>query len=271
MKNRAKNLNNKLNKLAIKCSKAHDTSNKYLNEVTAIFTDATNLKKSIHEVIDTLNAYENNPHHANLTIALKEAEFLLDDIEFKTMEHNHYNDVLNCSRNSMDFWVNQNDEISQLNNLMSELKSELNGFANRIDDLKLLTENTENNAIISEELHVTNEIQFTDLLEKYKLIEQHLKEFNGLSNNSLIPKIKDSLKQIIDKEKDISEIIEEIDFLANKVSELEQTDKPLLVNLKDGIVSKARKHANHLQKLANEYVQMFKQTKDGAAVALMAR
>lgn len=229
------------------------------------------LQDNIRQTIDALNHYGTQSHFVNLPLALNEAQLLLRDIQqivtrSSAVDHSHKtaNDLLN-------FWTNMSSVITDQVSKATQLKYDAINTRNRLSDATKIADKTF--YIISQvhPIHSKNKRQYEKLAEENKEIFKLRDDIHGIFNTSIVPETDVTFELISDNHGKIVQDTKSLKGLKGLVHEVNERCANELAMIKADLLPKVKAHTIDLTNRAQEYSKIFQHTKDGAAVALLAR
>lgn len=242
-----------------------------LNEFYGFLNETNQLSWKIQNTIDELNYYGTHDHHINLPTALTEAQNMLNDIRARSVNHEKAKLALDCARDTLDFWSTTSDTLTQQSLEVEQLKYDGAMIKKRIDDATKIGHDTHRVLDRVEALHGTNEDRFEALVGRHKEAGVLKHEMNQLFNNSIAPQTDEVFEEIGDSQRKLLQIMEDINVLKETVNDTNAECADGLDDIRENYLPDAKEHSNDLMDRAIEYAKLFKNTKDGAAVALIAR
>lgn len=268
---KATHINKKLQKISTKIDKRNHGSEHVKNEFFAFLNETNQLTWKIQNTIDELNYYGAHEHHINLPTALNEAQSLLDNIRTRSMNHDKAQTVLACARNTLDFWSSTSETLNQQSLEVEQLKYDTAMINKRLDDaLKIghRTHNVLDNVVM---IHGNNLEKLDALVDLQNEARTLKRDISQVYNNSIVPQTDELFEEIGDSQNKLLQIMEDINVLKETVNDTNAECADGLADIRENYLPDAKEHSDDLMQRATEYAQLFKNTKDGAAVALIAR
>lgn len=229
------------------------------------------MQDNIRETIDALNRYGTQGHFVNLPLALNEAQLLLRDIQqietrSGSIDHSHKtaNDLLN-------FWTNTSSVLSEQVREAAKMKYDATDIRNRLSDAIQIADKAF--YIISQvhPVHNKNKRRYEKLAQTQKNIFKLRDDIHEIFNTSIVPQTDLTFELISDNHGKIGQDSASLKNLKRLVHETNEVCAKELAMIKDTWFPKVKAHANDLTNRAEEYSKSFQHTKDGAAIALLAR
>lgn len=241
------------------------------NEFFAFLNETNQLTWKIQNTIDELNYYGTHDHHINLPTALHEAQSMLNNIRTRSMNHEKAKTVLACAREALDFWSTTSETLTQQSLETDQLKYDVAMINKRLDDALQIGHRTHNvlDKVISK--HGKNLHDFNALVDRHAEADTLKRTIFQVFNNSVVPQTDELFEEIGDAQNKLLQIMEDINVLKETVNDTNAECADGLTDIRENYLPDAKEHANDLMKRATEYAKLFKNTKDGAAVALIAR
>lgn len=257
--------------MSTKIDKRNHGSERVKNEFFAFLNETNQLTWKIQNTIDELNYYGTHDHHINLPTALNEANRLLDNIRTRSMTHEKAQMVLACARDALDFWSTTSDTLTQQSLEVEQLNFDTTMINTRLDDALKIGQGTQNVLDKVVMIHENNLKRFDDLVDRENEAKMLKKEIFQVYNNSIVPQTDELFEEIDDSQNKLLQIMEDINVLKDTVNDTNAECADGLADIRENYLPDAKEHSDDLMKRATEYAQLFKNTKDGAAVALIAR
>ncbi len=268
---KATHINKKLQKIFTKIDKRNHGSEHVKNEFFAFLNETNQLTWKIQNTIDELNYYGTHDHHINLPTAHHEAQSLLDNIRTQSMSHEKAKTVLACAREALDFWSVTSETLTQQSLETEQLKYDVAMINKRLDDALEIGHRTHNVLDKVDSIHGRNLKNFDALVDRHNEAGSLKRDIQQVFNNSIVPQTDELFEEIEDSQNKLLQIMEDINVLKETVNDTNAECADGLADIRENYLPDAKGHSNDLMKRATEYAQSFKNTKDGAAVALAAR
>lgn len=268
---KATHINKKLQKILTKLDKRNHGSEHVKNEFFAFLNETNQLTWKIQNTIDELNYYGTHEHHINLPTALGEAQRLLDNIRTRSMNHDKAKMVLECARDALDFWTSTSETLTQQSLEVEQLKYDIGMINNRLDDALKIGHRTHNILDQVALVHGKNLEHFNSLVDRENKAKKLKQDIFQVYNNSIIPQTDELFEEIGDSQSKLLQIMEDINVLKETVNDTNAECADGMADIRENYLPDAKEHSDDLMRRATEYAQLFKNTKDGAAVALIAR
>lgn len=268
---KATHINKKLQKISTKIDKRNHGSEHVKNEFFAFLNDTNQLTWKIQNTIDELNYYGTHEHHINLPTALNEAQSLLDNIRTRSMNHDKAQTVLACARNTLDFWSSTSETLNQQSLEVEQLKYDSAMINKRLDDALKIGHRTHkvlDNVVM---IHGNNLEKLDALVDRQNEARTLKRDISQVYNNSIVPQTDELFEEIGDSQNKLLQIMEDINVLKETVNDTNAECADGLADIRENYLPDAKEHSDDLMQRATEYAQLFKNTKDGAAIALIAR
>lgn len=241
------------------------------NEFFAFLNETNQLTWKIQNTIDELNYYGTHDHHINLPTALNEAQSLLTNIRTRSMDHEKAKTVLECARDALEFWSTTSETLTQQSLEVDQLKYDVAMINKRLDDALNIGHATQNVLDRVETIHGKNQKNFNALVNRHNEAATLKRDIDQVFNNSIVPQTDEVFEEIGDAQNKLLQIMEDINVLKETVNDTNAECADGLADIRENYLPDAKGHANDLMERATEYAKLFKNTKDGAAVALIAR
>jgi laminin, alpha 1/2 len=267
---KAKNLKTRSSKLSTKLEKRAKEVQRMLGEAEDILGNAKVLRNDIADTINALNRYGTNDHHVKLPQATQEASRYLDDIKFKLQNFNQTDAALQCAKESFKFWTDAAFESESINIGRSNTKMSLQELQDRFRDLEKHTHRTLSTVDSADETQTKNEIRYDNLREKFDEIQGLEADVEDKLNNSLTAQSESTLEMIRDNLENIEMEVVDLQAVNKEMNETLVEVGGKLVGLKGVDLPEAKKHVENLLKESNSFTELFRNTKEGAEIAMMA-
>lgn len=268
---KATHINKKLQKISTKIDKRNHGSEHVKSEFFAFLNETNQLTWKIQNTIDELNYYGTHDHHINLPTALNEAQSLLDNILTRSMNHDKAKTVLACARDALDFWSSTSDTLSQQALEVEQLKYDATMINTRLNDALKIGHRTHNILDKVVTIHEKNNKHFDGLVDRQNEARTLKQDIFQVYNNSIVPQTDELFEEIGDSQNKLLQIMEDINVLKETVNDTNAECADGLADIRENYLPDAKEHSDDLMQRATEYAQLFKNTKDGAAIALIAR
>lgn len=268
---KATHINKKLQKIFTKIDKRNHGSEHVKNEFFAFLNDTNQLTWKIQNTIDELNYYGTHDRHINLPTALSEAQRLLDNIRTRSMNHEKAKMVLECARDALDFWTSTSETLTQQSLEVEQLKYDAGVINNRLDDALKIGQRTHNILDQVVLIHGKNLQHFDSLVNRENEAKKLKQDIYQVYNNSIVPQTDELFEEIDDSQNKLLQLMEDINVLKDNVNDTNAECSDGLADIRENYLPDAKGHSIDLMQRATEYAKLFKNTKDGAAVALIAR
>lgn len=228
------------------------------------------LQSEIGERIYAINRFGTSHHHINLPAAVEEANALLRTIDEIAHHRNRISYGPGCADEAFDFWLNTSLIIGHQANETSRLHSNVASKRNRLDDLIEIAYETLRLVSHTNETHSSNVRRFDDLQHRNQQISRLLYEVRDLFNTSVVPQTDTMLELIADGSAKLAQDIRTIGRLKDVVNETGARCEESLRGIRDSLLPEASARSIDLAGRAEEYAQLFRNTKNGAEVAVLA-
>lgn len=268
---KATHINKKLQKISTKIDKRNHGSEHVKSEFFAFLNETNQLTWKIQNTIDELNYYGTHDHHINLPTALNEAQSLLDNILTRSMNHDKAKTVLACARDALDFWSSTSDTLNQQALEVEQLKYDATMINTRLNDALKIGHRTHNILDKVVTIHEKNDKHFDGLVDRQNEARTLKQDIFQVYNNSIVPQTDELFEEIGDSQNKLLQIMEDINVLKETVNDTNAECADGLADIRENYLPDAKEHSDDLMQRATEYAQLFKNTKDGAAIALIAR
>lgn len=239
-------------------------------EAENFLSDIRRLQSEIGERIYAINRFGTSHHHINLPAAMEEANTLLRTID--EIAH-HRNQIIygpRCADEAFDFWLNTSLIIGHQANETNRLHSNVVSKRNRLDDLIEIAYKTQRLHSHTNETHLSNVRRFDDLQHRNQHISRLLYEIRDLFNTSVVPQTDTMLELIADGSAKLAQDIRTIGRLRDVVNETGALCEESLRSIRDNLLPEASARSIDLAVRAEEYAKLFRNTKNGAEVAILA-
>lgn len=260
-----------MQKIFTRIDKRNHGSEHVKNEFFAFLNETNQLTWKIQNTIDELNYYGTHDHHINLPTALHEAQSLLDNISTRSMDHDKAKTVLGCARDALDFWSSTSETLTQQSLEVDQLKYDAAMINTRLDDALKIGQTTHNVIDKVKTIHGKNVENFNALANRQNEARKLKQEIRQVYNNSIVPQTDELFEEISDSQNKLLQIMEDINVLKETVNDTNAECADGLDEIRENYLPDAKEHSDDLMKRATEYAELFKNTKDGAAIALIAR
>lgn len=187
------------------------------------------------------------------------------------MDHDKAKTVLACAREALDFWSSTAETLSQQSLEVEQLKYDAKMINSRLDDALKIGHRTHNMLDRVVTIHEKNLKNFDALVDRRNEARTLKEDIHQVYNNSIVPQTDELFEEIGDSQNKLLQIMEDINVLKETVNDTNAECADGLADIRENYLPDAKEHSDDLIKRATEYAQLFKNTKDGAAVALIAR
>lgn len=260
----------RIQKIVTKLRKREQESEALRNDAKTFATEIKTLQNDIQERIYAIHRFGTGNHHVNLPIAMEEAQLLLDSIGEVAKHHSGIYVPHECAADLYEQWANtssvlhtQMDETKQLGYDVINLKNRLyDAMHNAHKTLELLEHGNRT--------HFTNYKRYDNLQQQHKHISNLRFSILGVFNNSIVPQTDTLLEMIGDQQSKVAQDLKTIVRLKDVVHETNMHCSQNLQNIRDNWLPDAKAHAIDLVVRAEEYAKLFRSTKNGSEMALMA-
>lgn len=187
------------------------------------------------------------------------------------MHHDKAETVLACARDALEFWSSTSETLNQQSLEAEQLKYDTAMINKRLDDALKIGHRTHNVLDRVVMIHGKNVERFEGLVDRQTEAGTLKREIFQVYNNSIVPQTDELFEEIGDSQNKLLQIMEDINVLKETVNDTNAECADGLADIRENYLPDAKEHSDDLMKRATEYAQLFKNTKDGAAVALIAR
>lgn len=187
------------------------------------------------------------------------------------MDHDKAKIVLACARDALDFWSTTSETLTQQSLEVEQLKYDSAMIKKRLDDALNIGHGTHKMLDKVEMVHGENVENFDALVGRQNEAKALKQEIFQVYNNSVVPQTDELFEEIGDSQNKLLQIMEDINVLKETVNDTNAECADGLDEIRENYLPDAKEHSDDLMRRATEYAQLFKNTKDGAAVALIAR
>lgn len=252
------------------------------DDANALFARTKAQQTEIQERVDAINRFGMSHHHVNLPIAHNEAKSLLNKIE-KIVYHrngNTFNEnvddvtVSNATKCDIDesfvFWTKQSHLADTQMNKTRQLKSDVINVKTRFDDAIERTYRTFDILSMANVTHENNRRHVNELQKHYQHIGQLRHTLHDIFNTNIFPQTNTMYKMIDDGNVKLSSDGKTIGNLKNVVQETNLKCDENLNLIQATLWPEAKAHSIDLIKRAEEYAKLFRNTKNGAEMAMRA-
>lgn len=239
-------------------------------EVATFFVEIKHLQNEIQERIYANNRFGTGNHHVNLPIAMEEANLLLQNIGDIANHHSAIYLSHECATDLYDQWSNTS---ATLNNQMDEakqMKYDVINLKNRLYDAMQNAHKTIEILGHTNKTHFTNRKRYENLLQQHKHISNLRYSIRDIFNTSVVPQTDTLFEMIADQQGQVLQDLKTIVRLKDVVQETNVQCAENLRNIRDNWLPDAEAHSIDLVVRAEGYAKLFRSTKNGAEMALLA-
>lgn len=236
-----------------------------------IFAELKTIQNCSQIIVDQLNAFGVDSHHVNVSIAVRESQDLLQDIRNIAHEQNGAYRANQCATAVLEQWSNTSMILQAQLEESNQLKYDTLNVKNRLYDLIQNVYKTSETLVNVNGIHANNRRAYDRVNRLLSDITSLRWAINDIFNSSIIPQTDTALNMIGDSHGQITQDLSNIIQLTSIVEETNQQCAEKLNAIELEWMPKAREHSARLMERAQEYVQMFQDTKNSAKIAMMAR
>lgn len=267
---KASSAEKRIQKIANKLKKRQQETEAICDDAAKFFAEIQSLQNEIQERIYAINRFGSGNHHVNLPIAMEEATLLLQSIDQIAQHHNGIFVAHECAVELYDQWSNTS---AVLNNQMDEtklLKYDVINLKNRLYDAMQNAHKTLEILDHGNKTHFTNRKRYENLLQKHKHISNLRYSIRDTFNTSIVPQTDTLFEIIADHQSKVVQDLKTIVRLKDVVRETNVRCAQNLRNIHENWLPEAKAHSIDLVVRAEEYAKLFRSTKNGAEMALLA-
>lgn len=224
---------------------------------------------SIQHTIDDLNNYTED-NTVDPRSSIDEASSLLDEIRSQQQLSKNNDQILICARDHFEKWLDTNSILKDQRDEASSLFYNISLAHGRIIDASGLAGNIRwTSADALKQLH-QNEADFEKLLANEALVNQLISSVRDYLNNSLVSEMNVLNEQYHDNTQKVRQDLNNLNSITDLIQEANAKCSVEMDEIRLELLPKVQRYQEELTERAKEYADLFKNTKDGAEVALRA-
>lgn len=270
MKSKASSTEKRIQKITDKLRKRQHESETVRDDAVKFFAEIQSLQNDIQERVYAINRFGTGNHHVNLPIAMEEATLLLQSIGEIAQHHNRIYVAHECAAELYDQWSNTSVVLNNQVDETKQLKYDVVNLKNRLYDAMQNAHKTIEILGHGNKTHFTNRKRYENLLQKHKHISNLRYSIRDIFNTSIVPQTDTLFEIIADHQNKVMQDLKTIVRLKDVVHETNVHCAQSLQNIHDNWLPDAKAHSIDLVVRAEEYAKLFRGTKNGAEMALMA-
>lgn len=271
MNTKSTNVNAKWQKVLAKALKRSNASQNLKISLMNFLTEIRSIDDKVQDRINQLNLLGLTTHHINIPTTLADSKTMLTHIlEFVDNQNGAFR-AHQCANSQLQQWSNISAILTSQTEEAEQMKYDGINTKNRIYDL--INRSYETTKILSDvnSIRSAGEKSFEKLRHKVKRINLMRNEIKDLQNTSIIPQTDVQINIIGDDHGKIRQDLSNLVRLKTIVQETNAQTSQQISHLKNEWLSIAQKYSSDLKDRANEYVQLFQDTKHSAEAAMLAR
>lgn len=237
--------------------------------LTKLLEETRQTNAGIQHTIDDLNNYTED-NTIDPKFAIDEAAALLDEIRTQQMQSKVYDQTLKCARDYFSEWSNTQNILSDQQDETNSLRYNISLVQHRINDAFRLAAKSRWTSTETLDRLRKSESDFEKLISDEALINTLVNTVHSHLNNSLSSQMSVLTEQYQDGSQKLRQVMTDIDGIADLVGEANAKCSVELDEIQQELMPQAKQYQELLTNRAEEYAQLFKNTKDGAELALRA-
>lgn len=236
---------------------------------TDLLDQASRYTTDIQATVDRLNQYTDDST-VDPRLAIEEAGDLLDDIKSFQSQNADAANTLKCARDQFDKWSYINKMLNDQQDETFSLKFNTSILQARVNDADLLA--TKSRWVSAEALSRLQQSQanFEKLLVDEATTVRLQNSIREDLNSSLVSQMNVLTEQYQDNAQQVRQELKNINQITGLVQDATTNCAAELEDVRARWLPKTKAYQEELTSRAEEYAKLFKNTKDGAEVALRA-
>jgi len=267
---RAEKLNAKSNRIYNNAANKIQKLEALKHESALLLNDVQKNLGSVHETIISLNNYGSHDDHIKLPAALKEAQKYMQEMKKQSKSIPNTDDITKCAIDQSDFWIDENEKATRMAEKLHEFELEKASFNNKLESLKNHTRKSFRDSSETEAFISKHKKALESLKSKFEVIDSLYRNLSDLLDGKIIAQsdvlmeqLHDNIAQLKVEERDLEELSVQVDGF---ISENEKNLDDVMTEW----IPKAKDHANQLSHRSKTIVDLFRNSRDGAQIALRA-
>lgn len=178
--------------------------------------------------------------------------------------------ILNCARDQFSEWSNTNNILNDQQDESRSLRFNISLAHNRINDASVLAAKSRWTSAEALGRYHQNQADFEKLLASEALVEKLAETIRDDLNNSLASQMNILNEQYQDSAQKVHQTVKAINSITDLVRESNAKCSVELDEISQELLPRVKLYQEELTDRAKEYADLFKNTKNGAEVALRA-